>query len=167
MFIIARVARETAASRFLASCKMRPVARIVPLFFAMLTFAGCGNGLAKVSGLVTLDGQPIASGSAMHGTVNFYPATGTGVPATGIIDEAGRYVLKSGSREGIQPGEYMVSIAVNKITLPKTPSEMPQPTLITPKKYASVTESGLREEVTAGSNTFDFALSSLPDKQVH
>jgi hypothetical protein len=37
---------------------------------------------------------------------------------------------------------------------------MPQPTLITPKKYASVTGSGLREEVKPGNNTFDFALNS-------
>jgi hypothetical protein len=37
---------------------------------------------------------------------------------------------------------------------------MPQPTLLTPKRYASTSESGLREEVKAGSNTIDLALTS-------
>lgn len=134
--------------------------RTILACLALPLFVGCGNGLATVEGTVTLDGQPIAGGPGMYGTVSFYPENGSGVPAVGIIDEAGRYELKSGSRDGVEPGAYLVGIAVKKITMPTTPGGMPQPTLITPKKYASVTESGFREVVEAGSNTFDFALSS-------
>lgn len=134
--------------------------RVFFLFLALPVFVGCSDGLATVSGTITLDGQPIAGGPRMYGTVNFYPESGSGVPAVGIIDGSGRYELKSGSRDGVEPGAYLVGIAVKKITMPTTPEGMPQPTLITPKKYASVTESGLREEVKPGSNLFDFALSS-------
>jgi hypothetical protein len=121
---------------------------------------GCGDGLARVSGTVTLDGQPLAGGSGMSGMVNFYPESGSGVSAAGMIDESGNYELRSGSREGIEPGTYLVGVTMNRITMPTTPGGMPQPTLITPKKYASVTQSGFREEVKPGRNTFDFALSS-------
>ena len=120
----------------------------------------CGNGLAQVNGTVTLDGRPIEGGPQMYGTVSFCREDGSGAPAVGIIDDSGRYMLKTGAREGIEPGTYLVGIAVRKITLPTTPDAMPQPTLITPQKYASVTESGFREEVKLGSNTFDFALNS-------
>ena len=138
--------------------------RILLVLFAAVATAGCGDGLAKVSGTVTLDGQPIVGGSGVHGSVNFYPANGSGVPAVGIIDASGRYKLMSGSRNGTEPGAYLVSIAMNIITLPTKPSEMPQPTLITPKKYASMSESGLRAEIKAGSNTLDFDMSSKPAK---
>jgi hypothetical protein len=96
----------------------------------------------------------------MSGMVNFYPESGSGVSAAGMIDESGHYELRSGSREGIEPGTYLVGVTMNRITMPTTPGGMPQPTLITPKKYANVTESGFREEVKPGRNTFDFALSS-------
>jgi hypothetical protein len=36
--------------------------------------------------------------------------------------------------------------------------------LISPAKYASVRDSGLRAEVKPGSNTFDFALVSAQNK---
>jgi hypothetical protein len=146
--------------RFPASCKNVSPVRILCLLSALITVAGCGDGLASVTGVVTLDGQPIPRGSDVHGTVNFYPENGSGAAAAGMIDESGRYSLRSGSREGIAPGGYLVSVVVNRITLPKTPAGMPQPTLLTPKRYASVTESGLRQEVTSGSNTIDLALTS-------
>jgi hypothetical protein len=131
---------------------------IASLLFSL--FTGCGDDLARVSGTVMLDGQPIAGGPGMYGTVSFYPESGSGVPAVGIIDESGRYELKSGSRDGLVPGSYLVGIAVKKITMPTRPGGMPQPTLITPKKYADVTKSGFQQEVAPGANTFDFALTS-------
>jgi hypothetical protein len=121
--------------------------------------AGCGNGLAKVSGSVTMDGQSVG-GTNRYGTVSFYKEGGGGVPAIGIIDPTGRYSLKTGAQEGIVPGAYRVEIAIKKVTPPASPGGMPQATLISPAKYTSVAQSGLREEVKPGSNAIDFALVS-------
>ena len=160
MFSIAQVVRAMAASRCRARCSGMNASRVVFLLLIVATVAGCGDGLATVNGTVTLDGEPIAGGPQMYGTVTFYPESGSGVPAVGLIDQAGQYYVKTGARSGIQPGDYLICIAVKKVTMPKNPDAMPQPTLITPKKYASVTESGLREEVQPGDNRFDFALES-------
>lgn len=162
MFSIAQVVRAMGASPFRARCSGMNASRVLYLLLAVTTAAGCGDSLATVDGTVTLDGEPIAGGPQMYGTVTFYPESGSGVPAVGLIDQAGQYRVKTGARSGVQPGNYLIGIAVKKVNIPKDPDEMPQPTLITPKKYASVTESGLREEVEPGDNTFDFDLSSKP-----
>jgi hypothetical protein len=126
--------------------------------------AGCGNDLASVNGRITLDGQPIVGGKQNYGTVSFYREEGGGAPAVALIDESGQYSLRTGGQSGIEPGTYLVGIAVKKIRPPVTPGEMPQAELITPRRYASVTQSGFREVVEPGNNTIDFELIS---KQVN
>lgn len=141
--------------------------RHVFALFALLgssAFLGCGNGLAHVSGAVTLDGQPLQGGSQMDASVSFVREDGHGAPAVGVIDESGRYTLKTGAQTGVAPGAYLVGISAKKITLPTTREGMPQATMITPAKYASITESGFRADVKPGSNSFDFALDSKPPK---
>jgi hypothetical protein len=118
--------------------------------------------LASVNGTVTLDGQPIAGGQQIYGTVSFYRESGGGAPAVAIINDWGQYSLRTGGRSGIEPGAYLVGIAVKKVNPPAVPGGMPQAELITPRRYASVTQSGLREVVEPGSNTIDFELSSKP-----
>jgi hypothetical protein len=130
----------------------------VCLIFCTLT--GCGRGLASVDGVVSLDGQPIAGSQQVSGTVRFYREDGGGAPAVGRIDGSGKYVLKTGGRDGAEPGAYVVAIAVKRMKPPETPGGMPRADLVTPKRYASVTESGLHEIVEPGSNTFNFELSS-------
>ena len=135
-------------------------AQILCIVLALPMIAGCGNGLAKVSGTVTLDGEPIAGGPDVYGTVTFCREDGGGASAVGVIDTSGRYTLMTGAQRGIEPGAYQVGIAVKKINPPAKRDALPLPTLMTPRKYASVIESGLREDVKPGSNTFDFALAS-------
>lgn len=151
-----------ATSRFQASCNGMVGKRILIAMLALSTVVGCGDGLATVSGTVTFNGEPIEGGPGMYGTVTFYPESGSGAPAVGFIGESGQYEVKTGARSGLEPGPYLIGIAVKKITMPTNPDEMPRPTLITPKKYASVTESGLRENVEPGNNTIDFELFSKP-----
>lgn len=108
---------------------------------------------------MTLDGQPVG-GPDKYGTVTFSRESGGGAPAVGIIDESGHYTVKTGAQDGIEPGTYLVSVSVKRITKPASRDSMPQATLITPAKYASVKESGFRNDVKPGRNAIDIALSS-------
>jgi len=128
------------------------------LVLALLT--GCGSDLAEVHGTVTLDGQNIAAGPNMHGTVLFSPTLQGGASGTGVLDPSGRYTVFVGGTEGLRPGPYQVAIAVTRILPPKTEGAAPGGQLITPREYASPKDSGLTADVKPGTNTFDFALSS-------
>jgi len=77
--------------------------------------AGCGGGkqkLAKVSGVVTLDGKPLDG--AM---VTFQPTDG-GRPATGVTGADGHFTLTTyTSGDGAQLGDHKV--LVTKSTAPE------------------------------------------------
>ena len=120
---------------------------------------GCGSGLASVSGTVTLDGQPIQGGSDLRGTVTFYPRESGFLPAIGLIGENGKYELSTGTEPGAKPGSYGVAIVATRIIIPE-PGATPSGRPVTPRRYASNSESGLTAEVRAGNNTIDFPLSS-------
>lgn len=124
------------------------------------TVVGCGSGLAKVSGAVTMDGEPLRSGGDVRAMVYFYPEDGTGAPAVGLVDEAGQYSIATGTQNGVKPGAYLVSISASQL-LGEAEIGVPRSgRRITPAKYADPRQSGLRVEVAKGSNTFDFALEA-------
>lgn len=129
----------------------------------LVVVAGCGDRLASVSGSVTLDGQPLAGGPELSGIVQFVPEGGGGTPAIGYLDANGHYQLASGSRLGIRPGKYLVSISAAKIIPPAQPGEAAGGRPATPRLYADPRRSGLTAEVRSGSNTFDFAILSQPE----
>ena len=143
---------------------MRKVYRELRLFPVTLLCAclGCGSNLATVTGTVTLDNKPLVGSEQFRGTVEFTPEGGHGTRATGYLDDNGRYGLSSGSRVGLLPGNYLVSITVQEILPSKIPGGAPSARLASPKKYTSETTSGLSAHVAGGKNTFDFALSSHP-----
>jgi len=130
------------------------------IILSSLVMAGCDNGLAKVSGTVTLDGVPVEGSPDLYGTVSFYREDGSGAPGVGIIQQGGRYEVSTGAKRGLEPGIYRVGVAVKKILPPTTEGGLTRPQRISPVKYAKPEDSGLRADVTPGGNTFDFALSS-------
>lgn len=73
------------------------------IFICASVLPGCGNDRMGVSGTVTVDGQPLQTG-----TINFRPAEGTSgnSAGAGIID--GKYEVLSD--KGIKPGTYKVTI---------------------------------------------------------
>ena len=135
------------------------LSKLSALACAALLMLGCGNPMAKVTGMVTLDGAPLAGGGDIRGTVTFTRADGSGVPAVGILDSAGYYDLATANRQGIPPGNYTVAIAATKIIIPE-PGATPSGRPITPRHYARANESGLTAEVQPGKNTIDFSLVS-------
>jgi hypothetical protein len=113
-----------------------------------------------VSGTVTLDGAPVEGSPDLYGTVSFFREDGGGAPAVGVINSGGTYEVSTGANEGLEPGAYMVAIAVKKILPPTEPGGLTRPQRLSPAKMAQPEESGLRADVKPGSNTFNFDLSS-------
>jgi hypothetical protein len=72
-----------------------------------LTGPGCGGGKVKVSGVVTLDGQPVEGA-----VVAFIPVDpGKGQMAHGTTDKEGVFNLStSRPNDGAVPGEYKVTV---------------------------------------------------------
>jgi len=125
--------------------------RLVIVTLACL--AGCGGPahpeVGRVSGVVTLDGQPLPAA-----TVMFQPTSGRASIAT--TDSAGKYSLTY--LDGV-PGALLGAHTV--IIRTEIPGEDGQPPIAKeklPKKYHDRTE--LTAEVKPGSNTFNFELAS-------
>jgi hypothetical protein len=120
----------------------------------VLLCLGCsdagGPPLARVSGVVTLDGQPV-QGAGLE-----FIADAGGV-AYGKTDDAGRYYMSFGSnRTGAIIGKNLVRItAGDKVTVGDKKYES---TEIFPRKYN--VDSQQFVEVAKGSNQFDFKCES-------
>jgi hypothetical protein len=125
--------------------------------------AGCGSKqaeirLASVTGVVTLDGQPVEGA-----LVQFNPAAGQLVPdknepggggSFGLTDASGKYTLKFDTkREGAVIGVHSVSVA----RPPRNDEEALKPDPI-PAKYNL--QSKLSAEVKEGDNVHNLELSS-------
>ncbi len=133
---------------------------VAVILSAMPAVTGCRRSLeADVSGQVTLDGTSLATG-----LVTFFPVAGP--VAYGAIDGNGRYVMQTGGTGGLQPGEYVVTVAANASPSSSSPQvgnhryAEPIMPLITPLRYAKKDRTPLRASVKPGSQTIDFALES-------
>lgn len=82
--------------------------------------------------------------------------------ATAILDKSGEYKLAVGTRNGVNPGPYLVAVSIIKVVPPAIPGGTPGGRLISPRKYTNPKLSGLQADVRPGSNTFDFALVTSP-----
>ena len=116
-----------------------------------------------VSGVVTLDGQPLADA-----TVHFIPADSTGSPSYGKTNENGEYKLQTllgAADAGTTPGQYKVRVECVEMyetgkTFQENGEEKPEMKArsIIPAKYNDENTSGLEATVVKGSNTFNFDL---------
>jgi len=119
-------------------------------------WTGCGPSsgpaLGTVSGTVTLDGQPLP-----NAMVSFYPNE-QGRSSHGTTDADGQYQLKfTGFKDGAMVGQHTVKIETGVQMSEDAPSAPKRQTQL-PEIYNENSELGA--EVTRGSNTFDFDLSS-------
>ncbi len=128
----------------------RLVAFVVLLPLALL---GCrGNLPSTVSGQVTLDGEPLSSGD-----VQFH-RTGGGAPATGSISANGQYTLSTGTRSGLEEGDYTATV----VAVGEPPADDVPPPVLTPPRYGRVDTSDLKVTVGPGANTIDLPLKTKP-----
>ena len=125
--------------------------------FALLT--GCGGPFdSTVHGVVTLDGNPLPTG-----TVTFKPTSNQGSTAYAKVDESGNYELQTGREFGLPPGEYAVTVVARErptSSYGKDGGPPPAGKQLTPEWYRSPESSGLKFTVESGSNEIDLALTS-------
>lgn len=120
--------------------------RIVSLMVLVACVVGCSGDLpplGKVSGKVTLDGQPLAGV-----IINFKPENGRAATAT--TDSEGEYTL-----------EYVHGVSGSKVGSTTVMFEWPlgQAGKPIPKRYVGL-NSELKVDVSKGGNNFDFDLES-------
>ena len=123
--------------------------------FSICSILGCGGNpnLGKVTGTITLDGQPLADA-----TIVFTPDSG-GSTSFGKSDSSGYYkMVFSDTEDGAWIGASKVSI--------RTGDVLPDNSGVIPEKVPNVynTRSTLTAEVKTGSNTFDWKLESKAGK---
>ena len=138
-------------------CRFAKLAVVVAI---SIVTGGCGSGLAEVTGVVTVDGQPLRGGNDVRATVIFQPSTGVGRVAVGLVDEVGQYHLSSGSEEGVVPGEYVVTCSATQLVRGRDGGAAGG-RRVTDSKYANSKTSGFKFTVEPGTNQFDLALNSI------
>ncbi|MFW6171784.1 MAG: carboxypeptidase-like regulatory domain-containing protein [Planctomycetota bacterium] len=149
---------------------------VVGLCVMCLTCVGCGSGgpeVGKVSGKVTMDGEPLD-----NALVTFTPVDG-GRPSTGKTDENGNYTLAYADRMGALVGKHQVRVttltevegedmseigsdseAYMKQATGGSASDYDNATVSEPIPAKYNTETELTRDVESGKNTIDIELSS-------
>ena len=118
---------------------------------------GCGDGRpsrVKVSGFVTVEGEPLK-----YGGVNFRPAEG-GRAAGGSLDANGAFTVTMYERgDGLPPGKYVVAIKATQ-WVNESAERWHAPT-----KYAKHNTSELTAEISEPTSDLTFDLTWEGDKR--
>lgn len=143
-------------------------ARLAVVLCLLSQFFGCGgSNRGAVKGMVTLDGEPLPSG-----TIAFLPIDGTQSPSAGESIQGGKYSISAD--KGPMVGVFRVEIHASRKTgqrlkrrdVPGHPfgrdpeGDVEETVEAIPPEYNK--ESTLRVEVHSGNNTHDFKLVSSP-----
>jgi hypothetical protein len=121
--------------------------------------AGCGSGsrpegIAAVSGRVSLGGEPLAGA-----IVTFVPVQSGSSTSLGRTDDEGRFtLLYGGNVQGAQVGRHRVTITTFSRGNPDADPPRPASAEKVPAQYNRDTT--LMADVVAGPNTIDFELES-------
>jgi len=136
-------------------------------FFALWILAGCGDygppknteglqDLQPVSGSVSFDGKPAAGALVL-----FLPADAPDSSTyriAGTVEEDGSFEMRTsvpeGTRPGVAPGEYVVTISWNELVDPRDRDSDEGPDLL-PSRYKDHRTSGLRAEIVEGKNELE------------
>jgi hypothetical protein len=128
---------------------IRPTALLVLALLLVVT--GCGPTATMVSGVVTLDGEPLATAALM-----FHPIAGDAPTHHAFADAAGRYTAQ------VSPTKTSVTIS---LTRPSSSSRGDEPVFeqMVPNRYSDRATTVLVIEPVEGKNTVcDFALTTKP-----
>jgi hypothetical protein len=133
-----------------------PAVYYFPIVIALLMGCSSSTQESQVIGSVKLDGNPIGPGMVV-----FAPIEGDDKPATGSIDAAGNYSLKTSRETGLATGKYKVAVSIREMPQNvKRGDRPPLGKLLIPEKYEQSSTSGLEYSVEPGNNTIDIELSN-------
>ena len=140
--------------------------------------SGCGSDKpvdpgkqATISGSVTIDGKPIATGSNV-----VYYCSELSATAAGMVDSLGKFTLKPADPKiGIPVGRYEVMVTPPQKVAPTVGTDEYQKMMMSggttgvksddgsgiPQKFQAFDTSKISLEVKSGPNTFDFDLAKL------
>lgn len=132
----------------------------IGLMCVTLMFVGCGPAddtpdLGTVSGLVTLDGTPVANAEIV------FKPLGGGRISTGVSDDSGAYTLEyKNNTPGAKVDRHRVSVRTGREAegLPQMEGYVPPVKETIPEKY--IIKSELEVDVKAGENTIPLDLTS-------
>ena len=123
---------------------------LLPSFLVCVSL-GCGAGdWGTVSGTVTLDDQPLDKG-----LVTFNPEAG-GAAGYGQAQN-GAFTIRTGTKEGLKAGKYVVTVLDNTVPQPGTAEKMK---FLTPKKYADLATTDFKIEIKPGPNAVKLEMKS-------
>jgi hypothetical protein len=125
---------------------------------ALVLAAGCSGSdfESRVSGRVTLDGNPIGPGFLV-----FVPVAGDTNPANGAIQPDGSYELKTANTTGLHAGKHKVSVTIlDQPDVPPGERSFIVAKSKIPTKYNDINTSNLEFDVESGGNTIDIPLTS-------
>ena len=131
---------------------------------AVLFAVGCSQPeVGVVQGRVTLDGQPLSSGSVV------FEDASRGISVNAAIAADGTFSARTYDKPGLPPGHYIVAIRPGSVGSGEAPlvgdadpDATPSQSEI-PLRYRSVKTSELTADVELGDNPpFNFALTSQP-----
>lgn len=141
----------------------REIGRHVPTSatLLLLVLVGCADRHeATVSGKATLDGSPLETGM-----VTFHPAGG-GASAYGVLGTGGRYEIKTGSKQGLRPGKYHITVKATEAYESNGPGGTPGiPKILSPASYSDPRTTDLIETVDRGANEIDLSLTAAVTSQ--
>lgn len=126
---------------------------VIWLIAGCLLAAGCSSkdGLARVTGKVTLNGRPLSDAR-----IEFRPVAVEAAPSSGLTDADGCYELEyTFDTPGAIPGEHVVSIRTSGTYFDEQGNEREQEEQL-PARYNARSE--LRRTVEPGKNRIDFDL---------
>jgi hypothetical protein len=120
----------------------------------LLCFAvGCGPSHIPVSGTVTVDGQPLTTGS-----ISFHPVSGaSNLIGNSQIDSGGKYKLMSEGQEGMQAGKYKVVVVASAPSDAKDQYSLP--VSLVDKKFSDAATTPITVEVASGASPDKYNLA--------
>ena len=139
------------------------IGRIVALVLMGLVGAGCGGGAkaVPVSGVVTLDGKPLANAHVAFQPEATKGNQNPGVGSYGTTDASGKYTLQTfdNDKPGAVVGTHRVEISIKRAETDDRDPKTRPPLKDLPVKYNRNTELQFKVE-PSGSTSANFDLKS-------